>query len=87
MILVIAEQSGGKLNRTSWETIVGAQQLAGMIGGEIAVLVAGANVSAFAAELAAAQVKEVAQEVVGAPRSLAVIGPFADHDFSDALQR
>ena len=31
MILVIAEQSGGKLNRTSWETIVGAQQLAGMI--------------------------------------------------------
>jgi len=59
MILVIAEQSGGKLNRTSWETIVGAQQLAGMIGGEIAVLVAGASVSAFGAELAAAQVKEV----------------------------
>jgi electron transfer flavoprotein alpha subunit len=59
MILVIAEQSGGKLNRTSWETIVGAQQLAGMIGGEVAVLVAGASVSAFAAELAAAQVKEV----------------------------
>jgi electron transfer flavoprotein alpha subunit len=59
MILVIAEQSGGKLNRTSWETIVGAQQLAGMIGGEVAVLVAGASVSTFAAELAAAQVKEV----------------------------
>ncbi len=59
MILVIAEQSGGKLNRTSWETIVGAQQLAGMIGSEIAVLIAGASVSAFAAELAAAQVKEV----------------------------
>jgi electron transfer flavoprotein alpha subunit len=59
MILVIAEQSGGKLNRTSWETIVGAQQLAGMIGGDIAVLIAGASVGAFAAELAAAQVKEV----------------------------
>jgi electron transfer flavoprotein alpha subunit len=59
MILVIAEQSGGKLNRTSWETIVGAQQLAGIVGGEIAVLVAGASVSAFAADLAAAQVKEV----------------------------
>jgi electron transfer flavoprotein alpha subunit len=59
MILVIAEQSGGKLNRASWETIVGAQQLAGIIGGEMAVLVAGASVSAFAAELAAAQVKEV----------------------------
>ena len=59
MILVIAEQSGGKLNRASWETIVGAQQLGGIIGGEIAVLVAGASVSAFASELAAAQVKEV----------------------------
>jgi electron transfer flavoprotein alpha subunit len=59
MILVIAEQNGGKLNRASWETIVGAQQLAGLIGGEIAVLVAGASVGAFAAELAAAQVKEV----------------------------
>jgi electron transfer flavoprotein alpha subunit len=59
MILVIAEQNGGKLNRASWETIVGAQQLAGIIGGEMAVLVAGASVSAFAAELAAAQVKEV----------------------------
>jgi electron transfer flavoprotein alpha subunit len=59
MILVIAEQSGGKLNRASWETIVGAQQLAGIVGGEIAVLVAGASVSAFAAELAAAQIKEV----------------------------
>jgi electron transfer flavoprotein alpha subunit len=59
MILVIAEQSGGKLNRTSWETIVGAQQLAGMIGGEVAVLVAGAGVSSFGAELASAQVKEV----------------------------
>jgi len=59
MILVIAEQNSGKLNRASWETIVGAQQLAGIIGGEMAVLVAGASVSAFAAELAAAQVKEV----------------------------
>ena len=28
MILVIAEQQGGKLNRATWETIVGAQQLA-----------------------------------------------------------
>ena len=59
MILVIAEQGGGKLNRTSWETIVGAQQLAGMIGGDVAVLVAGASVGSFGDELAAAQVKEV----------------------------
>jgi len=59
MILVIAEQGGGRLNRTSWETIVGAQQLAGMIGGDVAVLVAGASVGSFGDELAAAQVKEV----------------------------
>jgi electron transfer flavoprotein alpha subunit len=60
MILVIAEQSSGKLNRASWETIVGAQQLAGMTGNaEIAVLIAGASVGSFASELAAAQVQEV----------------------------
>ena len=29
MILVIAEQKDGKLNRASWETIAAAQQLAG----------------------------------------------------------
>jgi electron transfer flavoprotein alpha subunit len=60
MILVIAEQSGGKLNRASWETIVGAQQLAGIAGNaDIAVLIAGASVGSFASELAAAQVNEV----------------------------
>src|SRR5437763_16223296 len=60
MILVIAEQSGGKLNRASWETIVGAQQLAGMTGhADIAVLIAGASVGSLASELAAAHVKEV----------------------------
>jgi electron transfer flavoprotein alpha subunit len=60
MILVIAESSSeGKLNRATWETIVGAQQLAGIAGGEVAVLVPGASVAGVAAELAAAQVKEV----------------------------
>ena len=29
MILVIAEQRDGKLNRASWETIVAAQQMGG----------------------------------------------------------
>jgi electron transfer flavoprotein alpha subunit len=57
MILVIAEQTNGKLNRATWETIVGAQQLAA--GGEIAVLVPGASAGSVAAELAAARVKEV----------------------------
>ena len=32
------------------------------------------------------EVREVAAEVLGGPMSLAVIGPFADHDFSDLLK-
>jgi electron transfer flavoprotein alpha subunit len=64
MILVIAEQRDGKLNRTTWETIVAAQQLAAASGGgasalTIAVLVPGVNVAGVASELAAAEVKEV----------------------------
>jgi electron transfer flavoprotein alpha subunit len=55
MILVIAEQRGGKLNRATWETIAAAQQLAQ----PITVLVPGAGVSAAAADVAAAQVQEV----------------------------
>ena len=55
MILVIAEQRGGKLNRATWETLAAAQTL----GQPITVLVPGAGVSAAAAELAAAQVQEV----------------------------
>jgi hypothetical protein len=55
MILVIAEQTAGKLNRATWETIVGAQQL-GSAGGDITILVPGPGAAAVAAELAAAQV-------------------------------
>jgi electron transfer flavoprotein alpha subunit len=55
MIVVVAEQRGGKLNRASWETIAAAQQLAQ----PITVLVVGHDVAAVAAELAAAQVQEV----------------------------
>jgi electron transfer flavoprotein alpha subunit len=55
MIVVVAEQRGGKLNRASWETIAAAQQLAQ----PITVLVVGHDVAAVAAELASAQVKEV----------------------------
>ena len=55
MILVIAEQQGGTLNRTSLESIAAAQQA----GGEVKVAVAGAEGLAVAAALAAAQVAEV----------------------------
>src|SRR5512138_604251 len=54
-ILVIAEQRDGKLNRASWESIAAAQS----VGARVQVVVAGADVSAVAAELAAADVAGV----------------------------
>jgi electron transfer flavoprotein alpha subunit len=82
MILVIAEQRDGKLNRASWETIVGAQQLAGLAGGDgaIAILVPGASVGSVAAELAAAQVKEVVTV------EHAALEPYTPDGFTAALQ-
>jgi electron transfer flavoprotein alpha subunit len=57
MILVIAEQRDGVLNRASWEPIAAAQQA----GGPVKVLVLGsaAHAGAAAKELAAAKVGEV----------------------------
>jgi electron transfer flavoprotein alpha subunit len=80
MILVIAEQRDGKLNRATWETIAGAQQLAGTTGAPIAVLVPGAIVSAVAAELATAQVKEVVTV------EHAALEPYTPDGFTAALQ-
>jgi electron transfer flavoprotein alpha subunit len=57
VILVVAEQRGGKLNRASWEAIAAAQQLAA--GAPVVVGIAGVDVAAVAAELAAAAVTEV----------------------------
>ena len=57
MILVVAEQQGGILNRASLEAIAAAQQT----GGPVKVAVLGADVAAVAAELAAADVAEVLQ--------------------------
>ena len=57
MILVIAEQRGGKLNRATWETIAAAQQLAG--GMPIKIAVPGAAAGGVPQELAGAGVAEV----------------------------
>ena len=58
MILVIAEQRAGKLNRASCETIAAAQQLAA--GRPIVIALPGAaGAQGASAELAAADVKEV----------------------------
>jgi electron transfer flavoprotein alpha subunit len=55
MILVVAEQRQGKLNRASWEAIAAAQQA----GGPIIVTVLGSGVTNVAQELAAAAVDEI----------------------------
>ena len=80
MILVIAEQREGKLNRATWETIVGAQQLAQAASAPITVLVPGTNAAGVAGELAAAQV----QEVVTVEH--AALEPYTPDGFAAALQ-
>jgi electron transfer flavoprotein alpha subunit len=55
MILVVAEQRDGTLNRASWEAIAAAQSL----GDQVKIAVAGSGVDALAGELAAAEATEV----------------------------
>ena len=55
MILVVAEQREGKLNRASWEAIAAAQQA----GDQITIALLGAGIEAVAGELAAAEAAEV----------------------------
>jgi electron transfer flavoprotein alpha subunit len=63
VILVIAEQRDGKLNRATLETIAAAQQAPstglGAGGGAVKIAVLGSGVDAIAAEVAAAEVAEV----------------------------
>jgi len=56
VILVIAEQRDGTLNRATWETIAAAQQAG---GGPVSVALPGSGLLAIASELAAAAVQEV----------------------------
>ena len=58
MILVVAEQKDGKLNRASWETVAAAQQLSGG-STPITIAVVGQSVAGPATELAAAAVAGV----------------------------
>jgi electron transfer flavoprotein alpha subunit len=55
MVLVVAEQRDGTLNRASWEAVAAAQQT----GAPVKVAILGAGVDAVAAELATAAVDEV----------------------------
>ena len=78
MILVIAEQRDGKLNRASWETIAAAQQLAS--GQPIAVVLPGSGVGSVATELSAAQVKEIVTI------DHAALEPYTPDGYTAALQ-
>ncbi len=55
MMLVVAEQRDGRVNRATWEAIAAAQQA----GGPLKLVALGASIDAVAAELAAAGVEEV----------------------------
>jgi electron transfer flavoprotein alpha subunit len=60
MILVVAEQRDGRLNRASWEAMAAAQRLAARLGGTpVRAAVLGSGIGAAAAELAAGAVAEV----------------------------
>jgi electron transfer flavoprotein alpha subunit len=78
VILVIAEQREGKLNRASWEAIAAAQQMAG--GMPIKVAVLGGTTGNVANDLAAASVAEVL--VVENP----ALEPYTPDGFVMALQ-
>jgi electron transfer flavoprotein alpha subunit len=80
MILVVAEQRDGRLNRASWEAIAAAQQLAGAAGtASVKVAVLGGAVDAVAGELAAAAVAEVLAV------SHAALEPYTADGFVQAL--
>jgi electron transfer flavoprotein alpha subunit len=59
MILVVAEQREGKLNRASFETIAGAQAIAKETGWAVEVVLPGSGVAALAQELAGKSVAKV----------------------------
>src|SRR5262249_23896919 len=78
VILVIAEQRGGKLNRASWETIAAAQQIA---AGDVVVALPGSNVAGAANELAAAQVNEIVTI------DAAALEPYTPDGYTEARQQ
>ena len=80
MILVIAEQRGGRLNRATLETIAAAQQLAAMASLPVSVLVPGAGAAGAAGEIGALQVKEVIAV------DNAALEPYTPDGFTAALQ-
>ena len=79
MLVVIAEQRGGKLNRASLETIAAAQKLAS--GQPITVVVPGANSEGPANDIAAFDITEVVR--VDSP----ALDPYTPDGYTAALQQ
>jgi electron transfer flavoprotein alpha subunit len=81
VIVVIAEQREGRLNRVTWETIAAAQQLSTATGTPVTIAVpGGAGAGAVANDLAAAQVREVVTI------ENAALEPYTPDGFTAALQ-
>lgn len=59
IILVVAEQREGRLNRASFETIAAAQSIAGQTGWAVEVVLPGSGIAALAQELATKAVAQV----------------------------
>jgi electron transfer flavoprotein alpha subunit len=78
VILIVAEQRGGKLNRATWETVAAAQQFAS--GQPLVVVVAGSGAEAAARDISAAQVAEVVTVVHAA------IDAYTPDGYTAALQ-
>jgi electron transfer flavoprotein alpha subunit len=81
MILVVAEQRDGVLNRTTWETIAAAQQLAA--GQPIVVAVPGASAQAVAA-VSSALAQAAVQEVIAVESP--ALEPYTPDGYTAGLQ-
>ena len=79
MILVLAEQRDGVLNRVTWEAVAAAQEMSAQSSGPVKVVVVGASVAAVADEVAAAEVAEVL--IVDDP----ALEPYTSDGFVSAL--
>jgi electron transfer flavoprotein alpha subunit len=80
-ILVVVEQREGRLNRVSWETLTAGQALAAETGWALEAAIAGSNVSALAAEVAAKALTKV--YAVQSPK----LEPYTPDSFSAALKQ
>jgi electron transfer flavoprotein alpha subunit len=80
-ILVVVEQREGKLNRSSWETITGAQAIAAETGWTIEAAVLGNGVAAIAQEVAGKKVAKVYD--LESPR----LEPYTPESFAFALKQ